>query len=598
MAAHKLTHVRLVPVALLVIIPGLWSQAYAADPAFPTLSETQRAFLSRVARRTVRDVALGRDRYEPEYVPASLRSLTAEVIVRLRQSGYLLASSAAGPGPIAMVARDAAWASAGRFAGDEEFDLDAVNDVLIELEIIQPAESIPSVQDWTSPGLLDSILEPGVDGLVLAGPRINYRFCPTELFTRDLTLDEALEQVAQATQSSGATVLSIQVQRFRTQHWHQAKPGGKIVSLRRGLTVVPPEAVSRKELDQSIALLAEYMAYRQLESGLFTYQFEPGKDRYAEGQSFVRQIGSVLSMAIHASDSGSDASRGAADLGIRYFLKGLVQIPGIDNAAFIATPDGRNKLGATALLCLAMAHHPDREGFVPIRKKLVNGMLTLQQPSGAFMTAFPPAPQIDAQEYFPGEALLSMAAHYAEFPQAEILDAFHRAISFYREYFRDRRHPAMVPWQVQAFAIMARHGRRQDYIDYVFELTDWLGEKQLTPSNCEWPELHGGIASHREGYAGVSTASYLEGFAEALALARSVGDSRRSKRYESLVRASARFVMQLQIRPEEAYFIRSPRDAIGGIRKSPSLPLLRISYCRHALIGLIKTRKVLYPHGD
>ena len=101
--------------------------------------------------------------------------------------------------------------------------------------------------------------------------------------------------------------------------------------------------------------------------------------------------------------------------------------------------------------------------------------------------------------------------------------------------------------------------------------------------------------SGHDGRAGVATAAYLEGFADALALARSVGDAPRAERYERVVRQAARFVMQLQVRPAEAYFIRSPQDAIGGIRTSPSLNLLRIDHCQHALVGLIKAREVLFP---
>ncbi len=77
-----------------------------------------------------------------------------------------------------------------------------------------------------------------------------------------------------------------------------------------------------------------------------------------------------------------------------------------------------------------------------------------------------------------------------------------------------------------------------------------------------------------------------------------MGDKARTARYESLVRDAARFVLQLQVRPEEMYFTPSPQDAVGGIRTSPALNLLRIDHCQHALIGLIKARQVLFPEPD
>ena len=87
----------------------------------------------------------------------------------------------------------------------------------------------------------------------------------------------------------------------------------------------------------------------------------------------------------------------------------------------------------------------------------------------------------------------------------------------------------------------------------------------------------------------------MEGFTDALNLARAIGDLDRVQRYATLVREAARFTIQLQIRPEEAYFIRSAQDAIGGIRAAPAVNRLRIDHCQHALLGLMKTRQALFP---
>lgn len=599
MPDRKLTYASVVLAAF--CFPNLIQSARAAEltePPVPAISDTHRAFLSRVARRTVRDVILGRKTYVPEYVPAALQAVTVEVVVRLVLRGYRLATAAAGPSPVGIATRDAALTAAGIMSNKDAADLDVVNRLLIEIEVVGSPQPIDVAGDWTRPRAVDPYIEPGVHGMVLSGHLLRHRFCPTELFTNDLIVAEALKRLAQTSHTDSSQLSDVRLMRFRTLHWYESGQSGRIVSLRRGLTIVPPEAVTPLGLDYSIARLAEYMAYRQLDSGLFAYQYEPGRDLYSDKQNLVRQVGSVVAMSAHAKWSGNSASRAAADLGIRFHLQGLTDVPDAENAAFIATTDGRNKLGVTALLLLAMAEHPDAQRYKDIRAKLINGILRLQRPSGVFVTSFPPALAIDAQEYFPGEALLAMAADYSEKPSARTLDSFHRAITFYREYFRGTRSPAFVPWQVQAYALMARYTKRRDYVDYVFELTDWLSEKQLDRSNCNWPEMWGGVAAYSNGRAGVSTASYLEGFADALSLARSVGDAGRAERYETVVREAARFVMQLQVRPEEAYFMRSPQDAVGGIRTSPSLNLLRIDHCQHALLGLIKARRTLFPDKD
>lgn len=581
--------------ALVVVAPLRADSADQADA--PRISEPHREFLTRIARRSLRDAHLGRDTYDPTFVPAVLESLTAEVVVRVRDRGFLRAVGVGGPGPVTDAVRDAALAAYRTLDVDKDAPIARLTKLLVEIEVLGPTQPVKVEGDWTQWRAVDPFIEPGVHGMVLVGGRAQHRFCPTDIFTNDRVLADVLQSLAQNLHSDPSKIPGTPLYRFRTLHWYQAEAGADVVTLHRGLTIVPPDAVTARHLDESIEQLAEYMAYRQLDTGLFTYQYEPGKDQYSREDNLVRQVGATLGMALHARWSGRRASRAAADIGIRYHLQGLREIPEVENAAYIATADGHNKLGVTALLALALAEHPKPDQFASVREKLINGMLWLQRPSGMFVTAFPPAEQINAQDYFPGEALLAMAREYTYEPTARILEAFDRAISFYRGYFRRAGSPAFMPWQVQAYVILARHTKRTDYNDYVFELTDLLAEKQLTPENCAWPEMWGGIASYQPGRAGVATAAYLEGFADALAHARALGDTERAARYERVVRAAARFVMQLQVRPEEAYFIRSPQDAVGGIRTGPALNLLRIDHCQHALIGLIKAREALFPSG-
>ncbi len=560
----------------------------------PPISEIHKSFLSTLVRRTLRDKVLKDQTYEPSYVPSGLNSLKAEVVVRLRQSGRLLGAGAGGPIPIAGASRNAALGAIIPLIEAGEISLRDVNEMLVEIEVVGPPRLIDIEGDWTEPRAVDPHIEPGVHGFVFRSGDLQQRFCPTEVFTSDMVVAEALTHIAQQIKPIQTQVHQVKLMCFRTTHWYEPRSGVDIVSLHRGLIVLEPEYVTRNNLSKAIDRLAEYMIYRQKPSGLFSYQYEPAADRYTPEENFVRQAGSISALAYHARVSQHRASKTAARLGIEEMKKGLVKIPALDNAAFIATPDRRNKLGVTALLCMSMAYYPDRGAYAAEREKMVNAMLWLQRTSGMFITAFPPAEEINAQDYFPGEALLAMAMHYEHEPSAKVMDAFDRAIGFYRLHFRNNPSPAFVPWQSQAYAYMAGKTGRKDYVDYVFELTDYLAAMQLTPSNCKWPEMWGGIASYQEGRAGVSTAAYLEGFADALTLARRVGDVKRAKRYEEVVRLATRFVLQLQMREEEAYFVRSHQDAVGGIRTSPSLNLLRIDHCQHALIGLMKAREALY----
>jgi len=565
-------------------------------PRVPDLSRTHRQFLMSVARRTLADAALGREAYEPGYVPAALEAIDLEVVLRLRERGFLFATASAGPAPITRAVRDAALLAARNVLGQDQSATDLLADPLIEIETVGPVEPIPVNGDWTQPRVVDEFIEPGVHGLVIQGGKAGRRFCPSELITSGLVMSEVLGELARQTHADQSQLPKTKLARFRSLFFYQTSSSDPVVTLQRGLTVLPQDAVSRDVLDLTIERLADYLVYRQLDSGLFAYLYDAASDRYTDEDNVVRQVGATLAICLYAGLSGKSAVEAACARSLRHHMDGVLTFPGHYDAAFIATPDGENKLGVTALFSLALGACPNADAYKETRRRLIQGVLLLQRESGMFVTAFPPAIDAGAQDYFPGEALLALADYHHDLREAAILDAFDKAIEFYRGYFRDRPSPAFVPWQVQAYAAIAEPTKRQDYVEFVFELTDWLLERQMTITNSEWPELRGGIASYQPGRAGVATASYLEALCDALHLARAVGDAERIRRYESGVRAAVRFVLQLQVRPEEAYFMRSPRDAVWGVRTSPALNLLRIDHVQHALVALIKARQVLYSH--
>jgi len=159
MLDHKLPSL----ILAVVIAEAAFSQAgnLAADTLaapFAHLTENHREFLSRLARRTVRDALGDRRPYEPQYVPEGLQGVTAEAVVRLRQRGYLLGAGAGGPLPLAQATRDAALAAAVGLIPDREIASALVDELLVEIEIAGPAEPIPVVGDWRTPGVVDGFM--------------------------------------------------------------------------------------------------------------------------------------------------------------------------------------------------------------------------------------------------------------------------------------------------------------------------------------------------------------------------------------------------------------------------------------------------------
>ncbi|MHC4609331.1 MAG: AMMECR1 domain-containing protein [Planctomycetota bacterium] len=576
--------------------------AHGADPEprAPLISPLDQRFLTRVVRRTMEQQLRDGTLYQTDYVPPTLRDIECQAIVTLRQHGHLRGVGSGGRGPVVTTCRDAAIAALADAARTGPVTDQWLSRVCIDVETAGDPLPVRFTGRWSDVTAFNACIEPGIHGVLLQHGQARRQFSPSEIITKNITVHEAILRLAQQLVEATEQLADVTVSRFRTTHWHETRPGGDTVELRRGLLVLDPEAVTDESLAEAIDRLAAYMIYRQLPNGLFSYQYEPSVDSYTEDDNLVRQAGVAWALAHHASVYGRSASAAAADLAIQRLARRVVDLPGdqgtadTGSPAFVAGLEGHHKLGITALSAMAMFDHPEAAKYREVRGRLVDGVHAAQTSSGMFITAFPPVRKLSSQYYFPGEALMAIARDYEEQPTQRAINAFSSAFDYYRRLFREDPTPPFAAWHIQAFSRMAAPTKRRDYAEFVFEMTDWLLDRQYDQTNCPWPELYGGVEAYRPSRVGVATASYLEGFSDALRLASSVGDGPRVERYERAVRLAARFVMQLQFRPAEAYYVRSLPDTIGGIRTSPSNNVLRIDHCQHALLALMKTRQVLY----
>ena len=176
--------------------------------------------------------------------------------------------------------------------------------------------------------------------------------------------------------------------------------------------------------------------------------------------------------------------------------------------------------------------------------------------------------------------------------------ALHQALRHYR-----RQREALGPVASAAFAraFTLGYARSNDAraSEWVFEVLDRFVASQVTEDVCPWPELHGAINVREPGAIGVDTVLYLTALSDGLLLADRIGDKRRVARYRKAILSAARFVMQLEVREEHCYYIRSPRDAVGGVRTALWDNRIRVDYCAEALMGLRRARQVLFGgRGD
>jgi len=569
----------------------------------PTLEPADQTFLVRLVRRSLQRQIREGERYEATYVPSTLEEVKCCVSVTLRRQGRIAGQGYSAYDTIVNACGEAATLALADARREKPLTADDLADTRIEVELIGPLEMIGTVQQ--PPDELLRCFEPPIHGLALRFQSTEARIRPSEWFTANFKYDplddqqhgrgryamaisKLLETIERKEPSSRNQTSRIILLRFRTTHLFEPTPGQPPIELLAGLRLVSAEEARPDRFLIAADEMARFIRFRQNADGVFAYEFLPGQGMYrGEEQNWVRQAATAWSMATHARKRNDTESAKALDRAIRSFRRMIRPLPGRNDATFIATPDDGNGLGTTALVCLAMTDGPDPQRYADLRLPLLNGLAAMQEPDGSFRTHFLPTALASSQDYYPGEALLAITRQYAIDADAKWRAVCDKAFPFFQAHFRQNHPPAFIPWQAQAWGQLARVTRRQEYADFVFEMTDYLAGTQMMPPRPMVPIYLGGFDVYGSGRPGVSSAVYLEGAVDALRTAESFGDRARAHRYRQLVADAARFVLQLQFREEECYYIGTTRDVVGAVRNSPSDPSLRIDHVQHSLCALL-----------
>ncbi|GJM24646.1 MAG: hypothetical protein DHS20C16_10610 [Phycisphaerae bacterium] len=555
----------------------------------------EQRFLTQLIRRTLEAKIANAPPYRPEYVPPALVDTKSQMVVILRIDGYARGIGVSLLKPIVEAAQEAALVALSSARSSIEGASFMLDDVLIDAQVLGRTKSFHSNKGgWMTPGAVESFIDPGLDGigLFLDGER---RWCtPSELLSRGVSVRQAIKTLGKEITLDSRSLVSAKLSKFRTLHWWESEIGGEIHTLQRGMIYVPLNRVTDAGLNTSIDRVGDYLTYRQRPDGTFAFRYDPAADSYVADEDEIAQSGAVWALAVHANATHSPTIEAALQRSVRARRSLMIKLPGVENAAFLQTPDMKNQLGATAQFCLALADSPNPKLTQDIREQLANAIMWLQKPTGRFVTTFPPNRKLEGEDVAPGQAVLALVRCYELNPSQKLLDAIDRAFPVYQDRYERVGSPAMIPWHMQAYSQMARLTKQGKYRDFAFRMADQVCDHQITSTNRDAKMLVGAIAAPGILPANAATAAMLSGLVEAAQLAKETGDSQRFERYRNACRLAVRFVMQLQIRKEECFFVRSLPDTVNGVRTSPMDWRIRLDNCQHALIGMTKARQLLF----
>jgi hypothetical protein len=623
----------------------------------PEVAFEDLAFLVKAARRAFEVKLEELPEHGKAYRPPSLEGMKGIVHVTLRQHGAALAEGESGEMDI-LDAAVAAGTLLGEAAVDKKVKLrQGSEDLGLEFEWLGPREFLRcgfgDNGRW-SEELLYSF-EPAVEGIGVEFRDKRGWTRPSQIvslnYTPDLTLQAAESAVGLTHADKLRSANEIRYFRFRSYHLWQPSGDTLPIVLVRGAVVVSAESVNAKTLGAAITRLADYLHYRQNRDGWFSHEYLPSADRYGEGNSAAVQMEALYGFAAYAGWSGRPEF--LADIKkvigrCSAYLRPLSVVAGVTDkgqaqvalAGFVlAFPGHEDYLEITAKLLLAsleLRKHWDAAQPVqdwastqptsapasaPATTRpadltmevcmdgVAQGLAASQDEDGRLEMVFGQQPEKKGRENVEagGWALLGLAkaedwydsaGEKAAGVSARIDRVMQQAMSHYTRLCEE-------PMEPQAAAVLARalasgYVRTKDMraSDAAFRILDELAKLQVNEKNCPWPEMYGAINAREVGAIGIDTADYLAAMADGVMLAERIGDKVRAARYRGAIQGAVRFIMQLEIREEGCYYVRSRRDALGGVRASLWDNRIRVDHCAEALIGLMRARDILYGPPD
>lgn len=369
----------------------------------------------------------------------------------------------------------------------------------------------------------------------------------------------------------------------------------RCIRLWRGGSIVAPAETGAPMLRETISGLSSWMMASLQDDGRMTYKYWPSRGREASSNNTIRQFMATVALGRIARRSADPGEAGAACRNLAYNMHRFY----LDHDGFgTIIYEGKAKLGAMALAALAVLEFREAGLLQPGEygreyEALIRGILHLWQQSGEFHTFLLPRERNDNQNFYPGEALLFLAALHRQTRDRALAARFMTSFRWYRDWHRANPNPAFVPWHAQAYVMFHEDQPEPELADFIFERCDWLLEMQqwggrlpedfqgrfYNPAHPEYGPPHAS-----------STGVYMEGLADAWRLALRLGDETRAARYAEALRRGLRAVRQLQYRDRQAdaWYVSRPEKVMGGMRTETYNNEIRVDNVQHCLMALLK----------
>lgn len=440
----------------------------------------------------------------------------------------------------------------------------------------------------------------GVRGLEVSHDGRSVRYAPSQMVAENLSFERALSRAAKLLRLDGAAL--IDRARLRTFEASQVlvttAPSPQALELFRGQRTLPPQSVHRQSVARFAAGMREWMLDNLHRDGRMTCMYYSSSGRESNSNNMIRQWMATLALVRVARIDGEVASLAAARRNIDYNLEHFYRREG---ELGVIQYRGQVKLGAVALAALALLEFPG-PGYQRQLQALVATTDALWQPGGEFRNFLRPERrngEPNFHNFYPGETLLLWAGLLQRAADPAREQRFLASVDHYRQWHREHRRPAFIPWHTQAAYQRWQATGSPDLAEWIFEMNDWLLRMQARPE-VAYPDTRGRFHDPRNPGFGPphasSTGVYLEGLVDAWALAVELGDTSRAARYRAAIIEGLRSAMQLQFRDDPSMWYVTDRERVrGGLRTTVYNNVIRVDNVQHTLLAV---QKILAADGE
>ncbi|MBN2224475.1 MAG: AMMECR1 domain-containing protein [Deltaproteobacteria bacterium] len=359
----------------------------------------------------------------------------------------------------------------------------------------------------------------------------------------------------------------------------KGKRTGVSHDLYRYSILVSDEDMSNELIHRRLALARDWFLNNvDPKTKRINYLYYPVTNKYSKDTNEVRNL-AVLYILPELNDFLGDDSLGGLIRGTTDHY--MTKIKQTGDYSYLDL-NGDAKIPYNAFMILSLIRQPDYPGALETAGRLADGIVSLQRPDGSYVTSFDG--KVSGIDYYPGEAMLSLMRLFDVTGDTRLAESVAQAFPYYRDYWRRNKNTAFIPWHTQTYFLLARHKKDAELESFVYEMNDWLINTYQIFRDA-YPDKIGGFKKENPGN---STASYMEGINDAYRTARLFENKRHSRKYRNSIENGMRFVLQTQFTPENAFWVKNPKRAVGGFRASLRKVDLRNDYTQHATSALIK----------